>query len=121
VSYDDANTFKQKRDFANSRCLSGLMVWAMDQVDQKANNGFGGAAAAAGAQVTSDQQASANQASSNQQASVSCYTSDCGVSCKAGTNEVAQFNGQPSQLSTSSRCPKKKFRSLCCDDKANVG
>ncbi|KAE9377607.1 glycoside hydrolase family 18 protein [Stipitochalara longipes BDJ] len=121
VSYDDADTFKQKRDFANSRCLSGLMVWAMDQVDQTANNGFGGAAAAAGTQVTSDQQASANQASSNQQASVACYTSDCGVSCKAGTTEVAQFNGQPGQLSTSARCAKKQYRSLCCDDKAQVG
>ena len=51
VSYDDADTFKQKRDFANSRCLGGMMVWAVDQVSQTANNGFGGSAAAAGAQV----------------------------------------------------------------------
>ncbi|GAM90479.1 hypothetical protein ANO11243_085230 [Dothideomycetidae sp. 11243] len=41
VSYDDGDTFKQKRDLANERCLGGLMVWAMDQVDQTANNGFG--------------------------------------------------------------------------------
>ena len=26
VSYDDDDTFKQKRDFANSRCLAGMMV-----------------------------------------------------------------------------------------------
>lgn len=26
VSYDDNDTFEQKRDFANSRCLGGLMV-----------------------------------------------------------------------------------------------
>lgn len=26
VSYDDDDTFQQKRDFANSRCLGGLMV-----------------------------------------------------------------------------------------------
>jgi GH18 family chitinase len=26
VSYDDDDTFKQKRDFANSRCLAGIMV-----------------------------------------------------------------------------------------------
>lgn len=26
VSYDDDDTFKQKRDFANSRCLGGMMV-----------------------------------------------------------------------------------------------
>lgn len=120
VSYDDADTFKQKRDFANSRCLSGLMVWAMDQVDQTANNGFGGAAAAAGAQVTKDQQDSANEAAANQQASAQCYTTDCDVSCKPGTTEVTQFNGQPGQLSTNARCPKKKYRSLCCDNKAQV-
>jgi chitinase len=120
VSYDDADTFKQKRDFANSRCLGGLMVWAMDQVDQTASNGFGGAAAAAGVQVTSDQQASANQGTADRQASASCYTSGCGESCKAGTSEVAQFNGQPGQLSTNDRCPKKQYRSLCCDDKTQV-
>lgn len=121
VSYDDGDTFKQKRDFANSRCLGGLMVWAMDQVDQTANNGFGGASAAAGANVSPDQQATANQGTLDQQAKATCYTADCGVDCKAGTNEVAQYNGQPGQLSTNDRCPKKKYRSLCCDDKTQVG
>lgn len=122
VSYDDGDTFAQKRQFANSRCLGGLMVWAMDQVDQTANNGFGGAAAAAGAGVSPSQQASANQATLNQQASsATCYTADCGQGCKAGTNEVAQYNGQPGQLSTNNRCPKKQYRSLCCDDKTQVG
>ncbi|CAK7207307.1 hypothetical protein SEUCBS139899_010117 [Sporothrix eucalyptigena] len=120
VSYDDADTFKQKRDFANKRCLGGLMVWAIDQVDQTAHNGFGGAAAAAGAHVTKDQQDAANQASLDRQASVACYSTDCGVGCKPGTSEVAQFNGQPGQLSTNTRCPKKRYRSLCCDNKAQV-
>lgn len=27
VSYDDDDTFDQKREFANSRCLGGTMVW----------------------------------------------------------------------------------------------
>jgi chitinase len=26
ISYDDDDTFKQKRDFANDRCLGGTMV-----------------------------------------------------------------------------------------------
>ncbi|CAF9915092.1 MAG: hypothetical protein ALECFALPRED_009976 [Alectoria fallacina] len=34
VSYDDADTFQEKKDFASQRCLGGLMVWAMDQKDQ---------------------------------------------------------------------------------------
>lgn len=121
ISYDDAQTFQQKHDFANKRCLGGLMVWAMDQVDQTANNGFGGAAAASGVNVTPDQQASANQGTADQQAKSTCYTANCGISCKAGTNPVAQSNGQPGQLSTNDRCPKKQYRSLCCDDKTQVG
>jgi GH18 family chitinase len=42
VSYDDADTFKQKRDFANKRCLGGLMVWAVDQVDQTDSGNYVG-------------------------------------------------------------------------------
>ncbi|CAD6594277.1 MAG: hypothetical protein ASARMPREDX12_008557 [Alectoria sarmentosa] len=38
VSYDDADTFQQKKDFASQRCLGGLMVWAMDQKDQGTNS-----------------------------------------------------------------------------------
>ncbi|KAJ5200417.1 Glycoside hydrolase superfamily [Penicillium cf. griseofulvum] len=121
VSYDDADTFAQKRDFASSRCLGGMMVWGMDQVEQTASKGFGGASGAAGITVTPDQQANANQATADQAATGSCYTEDCGVPCKAGTNEVAQYNGQPGQLSTNDRCQKKKYRSLCCDDKTQMG
>jgi chitinase len=121
VSYDDGDTFKQKRDFANSRCLGGLMVWAMDQVDQKANNGFGGAAAAAGADVTSSQQSDADSKSGDMLAGLKCYVSDCNAGCKAGTNEVAEFNGQPGQISTNQRCSKKTYRSLCCDSTTHMG
>ncbi|KAJ9138369.1 Family 18 glycoside hydrolase [Pleurostoma richardsiae] len=121
VSYDDGDTFKQKRDFANSRCLGGMMVWAVDQVDQDADNGFGGSAAASGADVTDSQQADADQATANNVASKTCYTAGCGESCKDGTFQVAQFNGQPGSLSTSDRCDKKSYRTLCCDSKTQVG
>lgn len=116
VSYDDADTFQQKRDFANKRCLSGLMVWAMDQVDQSASNGLGQAAG-----VTISQQADANQLSANQQAGLTCRYTDCGESCPSGSNEVAESNGQPGQLSTSTRCQKGKYRVLCCDDGTTMG
>ncbi|KJR85825.1 class 5 chitinase 1 [Sporothrix schenckii 1099-18] len=121
VSYDDADTFTQKREFAGRRCLGGTMVWAMDQVDQKADNGFGGAPAAANAHVTPAQQQSAADASADMLASVKCYACDCGGGCKPGTVQVAQFNGQPDQLSTNARCPKKAYRSLCCDAASTMG
>jgi chitinase len=116
VSYDDNDTFKQKRDFANSRCLGGLMVWAMDQADQSASNGL-----SPDGDVTSDQQNDAQQMSDDQQAKISCRVTDCGDKCPSGTNEVAQTNGQPGQLSTSDRCTKGKYRSVCCDDGTKMG
>lgn len=121
VSYDDGDTFKQKVDFANSRCLGGMMVWAMDQVDQTQNNGFSGSAAISGIAVSESQKADASQATANQVGSVTCYTAECGQSCKAGTFQVTQFNGQPGSLSTSDKCPSKTYRSTCCDSKTQVG
>ncbi|KAL5120409.1 hypothetical protein ACEQ8H_001699 [Pleosporales sp. CAS-2024a] len=43
VSYDDDDTLQQKRKFANSTCLGGTMVWAMDQRDQTKDNGLAAA------------------------------------------------------------------------------
>jgi len=34
VSYDDEETVRLKQEYANSRCLGGSMVWAMDQVNR---------------------------------------------------------------------------------------
>ena len=116
VSYDDTDTFSQKRDFANSRCLGGLMVWAMDQVDQTKSNGLGPAPA-----VTPPQQSNANQMSVDQQASLTCKASPCGIDCPPGTNAVTQMNGQPGQLSTTDRCPKNKYQTLCCLDGTQTG
>jgi chitinase len=113
VSYDDADTFSQKKvrlcaltsdlivcshhaqDFATNRCLGGLMLWAIDQMDQTASNGLGFAPG-----ITQAQQNDANQMSKDQAAKLSCYTTDCNEKCNKGTNQVAQMNGQPGQLST---------------------
>lgn len=117
VSYDDQDTFKQKRDFANSRCLGGLMVWAMDQQDQSQDNGLGAANG-----VTNDQQSDAYQMASDSLASnVACYTSGCGESCKTGTFQATQMSGQPGQVSTADRCTKGQYRSLCCSDGSTLG
>ncbi|KAL8726295.1 MAG: hypothetical protein Q9166_006797 [cf. Caloplaca sp. 2 TL-2023] len=96
VSYDDTDTFQQKKDFANKRCLGGLMVWAIDQKDQTQSNGIG-----SNPDVSADQQSNAQQLSANQAASLSCYTTECNAKCKKGTNKVAEVFGQPGQVSTS--------------------
>ncbi|KAF6219691.1 hypothetical protein HO133_004160 [Letharia lupina] len=118
VSYDDDDTFKQKKDFANSRCLGGLMVWAMDQVDQTKPNGLGPASTVS---VTPPQQSNANQMSADQLAGLTCKASACGAGCPPGTNAVTQMNGQPGQLSTTDRCPKKQYQTLCCLDGTQTG
>ncbi|KAI8631443.1 family 18 glycosyl hydrolase [Xylariaceae sp. FL1651] len=116
VSYDDDDTLNQKRQFANSRCLGGTMVWAMDQVDQSVDNGL---APARG--VTTQDQSDAKQLSDNLAAGITCYTTDCDQQCKMGTSEATQMNGQPNQLSTNGRCPAGQYRSLCCDDGTRMG
>ncbi|KAI1870410.1 uncharacterized protein JN550_005338 [Neoarthrinium moseri] len=116
VSYDDEDTFDQKRKFANSRCLGGTMVWAIDQRDQGADNGL---APAPG--ITTGDQQDAKQMSDDLAAGVTCYSTGCGESCKEGTNEVAQMNGQPGMLSAKDRCPANKYRSLCCQDGTTMG
>ena len=85
VSFDDDQTFKAKKDFANGRCLGGLMVWAMDQVDQTAPNGLGPAP-----NITPDQKKSVNTLGSNLNAGTTCYTSKCSEKCKKNYHEVAQ-------------------------------
>ncbi|KAI9730799.1 MAG: hypothetical protein M1818_008079 [Claussenomyces sp. TS43310] len=85
VSYDDDDTFSQKKSFATDRCLGGMMVWAIDQKDQSSSNNL-----ASG--VTQDQQNSAKQSSADQAAKLTCYTTDCNIKCKKGTNQVAQMN-----------------------------
>lgn len=105
VSFDDEETFAKKKDFANSRCLGGLMVWAMDQIDQTKSNGL---APASG--ITKSQQEDAKQQSSDLAAGITCYTTGCDEKCKKGTNPVSKMSGQPGQLSTSSRCPKGKYQ-----------
>ncbi|KAH8756919.1 glycoside hydrolase superfamily [Hyaloscypha finlandica] len=101
------NSLTPKRTFANSRCLGGTMIWAIDQRDQTADNGL---AAAPG--ITTQNQADAKQMSDNLAAGVTRYTTDCNVACKTGTNEVTQMDGQPNQLSTNGRCSAGQHRSL---------
>ena len=116
VSYDDADTFRQKKDFANSRCLGGLLVWAMDQVDQAGSNDLG-----LNNNVTPDQQSDADQKSADQLAGIICRSASCGSDCPQGSSQVTETNGQPGQLSTSERCPKGKYRPLCCDHGTTMG
>ncbi|KAK7014298.1 chitin-binding type-1 domain-containing protein [Favolaschia claudopus] len=101
VSYDDAETFKIKMDYANSRCLGGTMIWSVDQDD---------------GQYTALQALyptiGVNAASSVQDAG-NCMKTNCGQDCEttpvkyaAVTTLTTNFLGQP--------CPADSPAKLCC-------
>ncbi|KAF2130205.1 glycoside hydrolase family 18 protein [Dothidotthia symphoricarpi CBS 119687] len=108
VSYDDQDTFKQKKEFANSRCLGGLMVWAIDQVDQKEKS------LNYPDDWTEGDIADAEVLYQDEAAQGVCYTTMCNEKCAPGEHEASQMNGQPGDLSTMDRCVKGEFRRLCC-------
>lgn len=58
ISYDNAETFKSKVDFATSKCLGGTMVWAMDMLPQgtqsAGGDGMGGAGGGSGGGADDD-------------------------------------------------------------------
>lgn len=88
-------------------------MWAIDQKDQSTNTNVNG--------ISSADHQDAQDRADDLRASTTCYTTDCDGKCKRGTSLVAQMNGQPGQLSTSDRCPKQSYRSLCCDDGTTTG
>lgn len=88
----------------------------MDQINQRSDNGQGPVPG-----ITTTQQKDAQQKTANAVAGITCYTTECDAKCKSGTNSVAQMNGQPGSLSTSDRCPKNQYLTLCCDDGTLMG
>lgn len=73
------------------------MVWAIDQKDQTASGNLN---SGSNNQVSPSDQSTAQSMSLDQIAQRSCYVTDCNQKCKKGTNQVAQMNGQPGQVST---------------------
>lgn len=115
VSYDDEETFPHKRDLANDRCLGGLMVWAIDQVDQKAKS------LVFPDEISEEEIQDAEAIYQDEAAQGVCYTTKCDEKCDTGDHEASQMNGQPGQLSTMDRCDKGKFRRLCCLKGSTMG
>ncbi len=48
ISYDNAETFRTKIEFATSKCLGGTMVWAIDMLPQGTQSAGGGGAGGGG-------------------------------------------------------------------------
>ncbi|CZT06465.1 uncharacterized protein RAG0_12166 [Rhynchosporium agropyri] len=115
VSYDDSETLVMKKAFANSRCLGGSMIWALDQVDQKANS-------LQYPEDWSEEQISISEdLIADEEVKGVCYTTKCGDTCRKGDHEASQMNGQPGSMSTMDRCSKGEYRRLCCSKGTTMG
>ncbi|KAH0437120.1 glycosyl hydrolase family 18 [Colletotrichum camelliae] len=112
VSYDDDETLLQKREFAASRCLGGMMIWALDQIDQDST---------IGGSMTPEEMEEAEAIYQDEAAKGVCYTTMCDDKCRTGDHEAAQMRGQPGLLSTMSCCPKDQVRRLCCSKGTTMG
>ncbi|KAJ6503718.1 hypothetical protein C8R45DRAFT_973542 [Mycena sanguinolenta] len=95
VSYDDAQTFAMKVQFANDICVGGTMVWSLDQVtrpqplwgDVTANN--------ASSSVTGDQ----------------CMYTGCGLRCPDDYTSIGQLQQNPKTLQ---QCKGVETSQICC-------
>ncbi|KJY00259.1 hypothetical protein TI39_contig337g00009 [Zymoseptoria brevis] len=115
ISYDDDDTVARKKDLAQSNCMGGLMVWAMDQKKQSGINMT--ARNPEGLEdISPVQMSNAEQAAVDKAAKAGCITTECDVECYPRTNEKARILGQPGQISTNDKCKKNKYRKLCCFD-----
>jgi len=115
VSYDDEETLVQKGEFANSRCLGGLMIWAIDQIDQKAlslANPFG---------MTEEEVLEAEIIYQDEAARGVCYTTKCGEKCRNGDHEAGQTTGQPGQVEVEAKCNNDEVRRVCCNKGTIMG
>ncbi|EEY23441.1 chitotriosidase-1 [Verticillium alfalfae VaMs.102] len=98
VSYDDKETFKQKKDLAKKLGLGGFLIWAIDQDDDQ----LSALSAVLDPKPLGDFRSDKpddNWTGSNEK----CYVSKCGKGCSPGDIKI-----------TEQKCGKGKKSQLCC-------
>ncbi|KAK0543803.1 hypothetical protein OC845_005939 [Tilletia horrida] len=101
VSYDDADTFLLKMNYANSICIGGTMIWSVDQDTPQ-----GDALAALYPDIL-------GIAGQKDTGADSCQVTLCGESCPAGFTSVSKVSINPALYNAPCDI-KKKPASLCC-------
>ncbi|KAG7115614.1 Chitotriosidase-1 like protein [Verticillium longisporum] len=98
VSYDDKETFKQKKDLAKKLGLGGFLIWAIDQDDDQ----LSALSAVLDPKPLGDfrsDKADDSWTGSNEK----CYVSKCGKGCSPGDIKI-----------TEQKCGNGKKSQLCC-------
>ncbi|KAK6513087.1 hypothetical protein TWF506_009251 [Arthrobotrys conoides] len=110
VSFDDAESIAFKRHWAATKCLGGLMIWALDH-DTRDNVGL---AAAIGVTPSKFVAMAATQ---ERPPRTNCYVAFCGDQCIAGYSIFGYGAGRFSStdaLGLPGACDGGKFSSICC-------
>lgn len=125
VSYDDGETTQLKVAFANSRCLGGKMIWAVDQDDVQGSstNDLLGIGPANGISTdrARDIKNQINNATQTNAVASSCYWTFCGEFCKAGWFPATSANGQIAGVQRDTECPADTTQLLCCAPGTTLG
>lgn len=125
VSYDDGETIQLKLSKANSRCLGGKMVWAVDQDDGDGSStndlmgiGTGNGVDPAKAQKVKDQ---LDDATKKAAVASSCYWTFCSKECSAGYFPATAAVGQVQGIQADTVCPVGTAHTLCCAPGTTMG
>ncbi|GAP92627.1 putative glycoside hydrolase family 18 protein [Rosellinia necatrix] len=125
ASYDDGVTMQQKIAKANSLCLGGIMIWALDQDNAAGESmndlleiGKANGVSELAAESYKEQLASATL---QQAIASSCYWSLCGESCAAGYFSVTEARGQVGGIRKNLICTGSELQMLCCASGTAMG
>ncbi|KAL2754188.1 glycoside hydrolase family 18 protein [Sodiomyces alcalophilus JCM 7366] len=119
VSYEDAETFQLKLEYATSLGLGGTMIWAIDQGVYGTSNKFSsGIIALEMKGVSMDYIIEFQQ---HYDAGESCYVSFCGEPCQPGYSAAEKMKGQVGSLGRESACSGGEYHSLCCATGTSLG
>ncbi|KAJ5387332.1 Chitinase II [Penicillium cosmopolitanum] len=117
VSYDDADTFKLKANFARKRCLGGVMVWAMSHDTKNAD--YSKALGKVTGYIGDKQFDMGNSNVTEKENHDHCHWTNCGLPCPAGWHMIERddkfrnYDGEP--MMDSSECGEGiGYRSWCC-------
>lgn len=97
VSYDDESTLKMKMDYANGKCLGGVMVWA-SSTDDSAGTAILALTGAAGRPELSMLSRSSTPDPGQ------CVWGECGASCPSGLVPVTSSTGNKDTLGIEAGC-----------------
>lgn len=125
VSYDDGQSTQLKIERADSMCLGGTMIWAidLDDNDNTSSNNLLGIGASNGVSDESREMARVGISDMQTTADISnaCYWSFCGGGCEDGFMATTTARGKITGNSLDYECDGGRVKTLCCAAGTTMG